>query len=95
MLNVLLKSIHYRYCNDENKDVIESKYYLQFPQDSANGWDLEISQKQFDELTENRAVTEFLSTSRVEMPKLNPNMPIYFYHTISVSLYKFKHIFPS
>lgn len=95
MLNVLLKSVSYRYCNQDNKDTYETKYYIQFPKDKFNGWDLEISQAQFNELTENTCITEFLSTSRVELPKLNSDMPIYYYHSISVMLYKFKHIFPS
>lgn len=90
---LMVKSVHYRFYTDTNKDEMQSKYYIQFSKDSyENPYDLEINYEQFNKLDEDGAI-ERVGHSVTSLPKLNENMPRYCYHSITVDLYEFKREF--
>lgn len=90
---LMVKSVHYRFYTDNDKDEITSKYYMQFSKDSyEDPYDLEITHEQYNKLIEDGAIKR-VGHSRTELPKLNEKMPSYCYHSITVDLYEFQREF--
>jgi hypothetical protein len=90
---LMVKSVHYRFYTENDKDEITSKYYMQFSKDSyENPYDLEITYEQYNKLIEDGAIKR-VGHSRTELPKLNEKMPLYCYHSITVDLYEFQREF--